>query len=72
MLFLGFGYFVMVLGVTSYKGVVVMQFFQWHFHGDTDIQFSFLCFCMYFLSLYISVYLSLSFCFLVSDFVCLL
>ncbi|KAG5588529.1 hypothetical protein H5410_048963 [Solanum commersonii] len=46
MLFLGFGYFVMVLGVTSHKGVVVIQFFQWHCHGDTDIQFSFLCFCI--------------------------
>ncbi|KAH0729800.1 hypothetical protein KY290_000879 [Solanum tuberosum] len=45
MLFLGFGYFVMVLGVTSHNGVVVViQFFQWRFHGDTDMQFSFSAF----------------------------
>ncbi|KAK4737172.1 hypothetical protein R3W88_000869 [Solanum pinnatisectum] len=49
--FLGFGYFVMVLGVTSHNGVVVViQFFQWHFHCDTDIQFSFSAFvCIFFL-----------------------
>uniref|UniRef100_M1CUM6 Uncharacterized protein n=1 Tax=Solanum tuberosum TaxID=4113 RepID=M1CUM6_SOLTU len=50
MLLLGFGYFVMVLGVTSHNGVVVViQFFQWRFHGDTDMQFSFSAFvCVFF------------------------
>lgn len=70
------GIFLWYLEFTSPKGVVVIQFFQWHFHGDTDsltslslflYGYSFfvcvcVCLCIYHV-LFASCFLILSVCY---------